>query len=159
MGRNVRREAKVATASSALTRAEALFDRDGRLRAELVAEREEHLAVVRRIDAVLSMMGPAKSGANGASRPNGTCPPATGRTDTMTGILLGIIGRSPGSTTGEIFPKVKVARPSANSHALYTALHRLQHVQGRIRTEGPKGSSRYFLVRPTPEGEAEAPAH
>ena len=137
-------------AASALAEAKELVNMAADVRPRLLAERAEHVAKIQEIDSMLAELPGQK-----APTPNvapATPPQGAPNAKTIPGLLLAIIGASPGLTSNEVIAaaqkKRKIAAPS-----VYSNLYRLKKNE-LIRYEGSKGSTRYFLAEPAKEARA-----
>jgi hypothetical protein len=120
------------------------------LRAELYRERADLLERIRQIDVAIerfeSDRGPPK-GAAESSAPRAV--PAADRTETIPGLLMSIVRKSPdGMTSKEVIAAAVKRRPKLKSNDVLAGLYRLSRKKHWLRTEGPKGAMRYFVTEP-----------
>lgn len=132
-----------------LAEAEEWVQRGDDLRARLLDERARKLAELRKIDETLAKLPGGRTQAD--LFPLFAAPPAsrlpTGRTDTIPGLLLAIIGAHPGATAKDIQALAEKKRPKLQPRDTFANLYRLQK-RRLIRGEGPRGATRYLLVGP-----------
>jgi len=125
-----------------------LVQQAGDLRQRLQAERASLAEQIVAIDAALSRL--PREGANTTASANPLpphpIPPKAFDTTTIPGLVLSVIGSSPGLTSKEVIASVQKKRPKLQPRDVFANLYRLHHKRGLIRTEGPKGSTRYFLA-------------
>jgi hypothetical protein len=132
-------------AASALAEAKELVNMAADVRPRLLAERAEHVAKIQEIDLMLAELPGQKAPTHSvapASPPRGAP-----NTKTVPGILLAIIGASPGLTSNEVIAAAQKKR-KIDAPGVYSNLYRLKK-NDLIRCEGPKGSTRYFLAEPS----------
>lgn len=142
----------VAKRAGALAEAEALVEQAGEVRQRLQEDRAALAEQIRAIDAMLAKLPSVGAPAKGQAAPRPAANLPTGRTDTIPGLLLAIIGAQPGILSRDMLPFAQRKRPKLQMRDIHANLYRLQHKKQRIRTEGPRGETRYFLAEPAVQG-------
>jgi hypothetical protein len=136
-----------APSETALAQAEALVAQADDVRSRLHRERQEHMAAVAQIDAMLGRL-PAKTAArvSPATAPKPQRGSAISRAKTLPDVVLAIVRETPGLTsTAIVEATLGLHRRGVKAPDVHASLWRLKK-RGTLRVEGERGSLRYFAV-------------